>query len=396
MSATTLQELAELPAPFLNLQAPPALLVLNEMSSVLSPWLDQLRARGSIVETIPFHGFDEFVRRSAFHAQAPSFVLRRVVAYLADAVGIVDQCACPPLLSPAILNLQGATETPISFGPGNGMFGILCRPDKPLCGMPAMLLPTTGIDPCSGMSRIWTDLARNLAQRGVPSLRFDMTSVGESHGTFMGDAMMASYHPDRISDLGSAVDALAARGFGRVTVVGYCSGAYAAWHAAIKDKRIEGLLAGNLIHFKLQTTLAGDLLNLQPGRSQLGLQHGLITRWLPAKTLIKLRRLDDSLRSAFPRPLRHVLRRWEADQRQTRRHLRALTARGCAVRMVMAKDDHGHARLLRAFGDRPRFPSGVELFVIPDADHQFSDRRHRAYFLQAAADFVLWRSKMQP
>ena len=255
-----------------------------------------------------------------------------------------------------------------------------------------MLLPTTGVDPCSGLSRMWTDLARQLARRGITSLRFDMTGVGESQGSHTSDPMTASYHPDRIADLECAVDALAAQSFDQVTVVGYCSGAYAAWHAAINDKRIGGLLAGNLVYFNLQTMLADDVLRLQPGSSRLGLGRGPITRLLPAHGLAALRRLDDQLRTAIPRPIRHVLRGWEADQKQTRRHVRALTARGCAVRIVMAEDDHGHVRLRRAFGERPRLPKGAELTVIADTDHQFSDRRHRAHFLELAADFVLRRS----
>lgn len=257
-----------------------------------------------------------------------------------------------------------------------------------------MLLPTTGIDPCSGLSRMWTDLARQLGRRGITSLRFDMTGVGESQGNFATDPMTASYHPDRIGDLSCAVDALAARGFARVTVVGYCSGAYAAWHAAVQDKRIDGLLAGNLVYFNLQTVLADDVLRLQPGSSRLGLRPDSVARMLPARGLATLRRLDNRLRSVIPRPVRHLLRGWEADQKQTRRHVKALTSRGCAVRIVMAEDDHGHVRLRRAYGERPRLPSGVELTVIADTDHQFSDRRHRAHFLDLAADFVLQRSSL--
>lgn len=394
LSAATLHELATLPAPIPGSDFPPALLVLNDNAMAPSPWPDRLRASGSLVETMPFEGFDEFVRRDAFRAEAPVAVLREVVTYLAKAAAPVDlnkQVAVP---STTALRLDGLTETPIDFGPADAMFGILCRPDCPVAGAPAMLLPTTGIDPCSGLSRMWTDLARNLAHRGITSLRFDMTGVGESQGRFTGDPMTASYHPDRIADLSSAVDALGAQGFGQVTVVGYCSGAYAAWHAAIKDKRIGGLLAGNLVFLNLQTMLADDVLRLQPGSSRLGLRQGSIARLLPARGMKVLRRLDDRVRGAIPRPVRHFLRGWEADQKQTRRHVRALTARGCAVSIVMAEDDHGHVRLRRAFGEQPRLPTGVELTVIADTDHQFSDRRHRAHFLELAAAFVLGRSSV--
>ena len=394
LSTATLQDLSALPAPLPDAGVPPALLVLNDSATTPNPWPDRLRASFSAVETSPFAGFDAFVRRDAFRAEAPTAVLRNVVAYLRQTTLPVDPAPRPALPHKAILPLDGAQETAIQFGPGNAMFGILCRPDTPAADSPAMLLPTTGIDPCSGLSRMWTDLARQLARRGITSLRFDMTGVGESQGELTGDPMTASYHPDRIADLSHAVDAVAARGFAQITVVGYCSGAYAAWHAAIRDKRIGALLAGNLVHFNLQTMLADDVLRLQPGSSRLGLRPSPVARLLPAPALAALRRLDDHCRGAVPRPIRHILRGWEKDQQQTRRHVKALTARGCAVRMVMAQDDHGHVRLRRAYGERPRLPKGVELTVIPDTDHQFSDRRHRARFLELAADFVLRRSSI--
>lgn len=396
LSAATLNDLAALPAPISGPNFPPALLVLNDSLSAPNPWPDRLRACGSDVETAPFDHFDAFVRRDAFRIEAPVAVLAKVVAYIATAVGTIDRNGARTLPHPPnpVLRLDGLTEFPTQFGPGNGMFGILCRPDEPVPGTPAMLLPTTGVDPCSGMARMWTDLARQLARRGVTSLRFDMTGVGESHGRFTSDPMSSSYHPDRIADLSSAVDALAGLGFDDVTVVGYCSGAYAAWHAAIKDKRIGALLAGNLVYFNLQTMLVEDVLRLQPGSSRLGLRPGPVGRLIPSRGMTMLRRFDNRLRSAMPRPLRHFLRELEPDQKQTRRHVKALTARGCAVRMVMAEDDHGHVRLRRAFGERPRLPKGVELTVIADTDHQFSDRRHRARFLEVAADFVLGRSTL--
>ena len=392
LSTATLQDLSDLPADFVGRGFPPALLVLNDSVGSPSPWPDRLRASGSIVETIPFEGFDGFVRRDAFRAEAPTAVLSRVVTYVLKAAGIVHLSGPVAVPPPATLQLDRCMETSIQFGPEKGLFGILCRPVSPASDAPAMLLPTTGIDPCSGLSRMWTDLARRLARRGITSLRFDMTGVGESQGTLSGDPMTSSYHPDRIADLSRAVDAVVALGFHQVTIVGYCSGAYAAWHAAVKDKRIGALLAGNLVYFNLQTVLADDLLRLQPGGSRLGLQPSPVARLLPAGGLAALRRLEDRVRGAVPRPIRHFLRGWEADPKQTRRHVKALTARGCAVRIVMAEDDHGHVRLRRAFGEQPRLPDGVELAVIPDTDHQFSDRQHRDRFLDLAADFVLLRS----
>ena len=389
LSAATLQALSSLPAPLAGDGLPPALLVLNDSEASPNPWRQRLRAGGSGVDSIRFDGFDAFVPQDAFRAKPPAAVLAGVRDYLLRSVGPLARGRATALPSSALLELDDCSETPLQFGPASGMFGILCRPHQPAPGAPALLLPTTGADPCSGMSRIWTDLARRVARNGTTSLRFDMSGIGESQGRPSGNLLAAAYHPDRMADLGRAVDALAALGFDRVTITAYCSGAYAAWHAALSDERISGLLAANLVHLNLQTMLADDALHSRPGESQLGRKHRSWSKLVPSAGMTLLRGLDDHARHAVPRPVRHILRRWEADGREVRRHVKALRARGCSVTIVMAQDDHGHLRLRRAFGETPRLPDGVDLVVIPDADHQFSDRRHRARFLDLAAAFAL-------
>lgn len=373
LSTETLRDLQTLPAP-LHHVAPRTLLFLHARS----PWPEALRAAGSVVETAPFEGFEDFVPHDAFRAKPPAAVLAHIVSSLASDPPYPPERASAGAHTPEIQG-QAYTETPIRFGPKGApdgtMFGIICTPDRPRHAAPALLLPTTGIDPSCGLSGMWTELARRVARDGITTLRFDMRGVGESEGRLNQDKLVAAYHPDRMTDIGHAVDALAARGFDRTTIVAYCSGAYAAWHAAVPDRRIAGVLTGNLLYLSRQTHLAPDALRQKPGSSRIG--------------LAALRRLDDRLRRALPRPVRHMLRGWAADPKATRRHVRALTARGCAISIVTAADDHGHVRLRQAYGDALRLPSGVELNVIADADHQFSDRRHRARFLELAAAFAL-------
>ena len=262
--------------------------------------------------------------------------------------------------------------------------------------MPMVLLPTTGVDPCYGMSRMWTDLARRLAGHGVTSLRFDMAGVGESQGSLGPNVLAAMYQMERFADLRSALDAMEARGTERIVVVGYCSGAYAAWHTAMSDGRIAGVLAGNLLYLTKQPTYLEEALHLKPGGSTVGLGRSRIGNWLPSAAIPALRRLDDRARRALPRPVRNYLRGWGADPKETRRHVNMLSDRRCVVTLVMAQDDHGHIRLRRAFGERPRLPSGIDLKVIEGADHLFSDRRHRAEFLDHATAFVLDMKACRP
>ena len=389
LAAATLDALASLPTPPSGDGFPPSMLVLDERSAASSPWPQTLREHGSAVEVLPFHGHAEFVPHDVFRARPPAAVLDHVVDRIARTVGVARPSRLLYWPQPAALQLDGVTETPIQFGAAGEMFGILCRPTTPDATRSALLLPTTGADPCAGMARMWTDLARRVARLGVTSLRFDMRGVGESGGDLGTDRLSSIYHPDRVDDLKRAVDALAERGFDDVTVVGYCAGAYAAWQAAIPDPRIAAVLAGNLLYLNQQTSLAPEVLSERPGASRIGVAGGGMGRLVPPRSLAALRRLDNGTRRLVPRRLRMMLRSWGSDPQQTRRHVKALVSRGCSVSLVMARDDHGHIRLRHAFGEEPRLPDGVELTVIPDADHQFSDRRHRARFLDLAAEFAV-------
>ncbi|MGI4795523.1 MAG: alpha/beta hydrolase [Janthinobacterium lividum] len=386
LSASTLFDVAAMPAPLRD--SPPALLVLDERPGKRSLWPDRLRSLGGSVDVIPFDGYDAFVGTSPFDVVPPTATFTAIVDHLErKASPSRGRVASPPRTS--CLAADGCSETPIWFGPGEGMFGILCRPHAPVADAPALLLPTMGIDPCSGMSRMWTDLARRVAAQGIASLRFDMRGVGESAGELGMERLVAMYRVDRIADLRHAIDALEAIGFPQVKIVGYCAGAYAAWHAAIPDRRIAAILAGNLVYLNFQRSLASEALTASPGASRIGTERRGLARLLPSRGLSALRQLDDKSRRFVPRRLRVVLRGFGTDPRETRQHVKALIARGCAVSLVMANDDHGHVRLRRAFGERPRLPAGVELTVIDDADHQFSDPCHRARFLDLAASFVL-------
>jgi len=389
LSTLTMQGLAGLATSLPAEGLPPALLVLNDSGNAPNPWPERLRAGGSAVESTRFDDFDDFVLQDRFRAKPPLALMAFIRSYVLQAgTARATAAGVAALPSDTLLEFEDCSETPLQFGPEGGMFGILCSPHQPSPDAPALLLPTTGADPCSGMSRMWTELARRVARNGITSLRFDMSGVGESRGQWSGNPLAAAYHPDRMADLGRAVDALSELGFDRVAVVAYCSGAYAAWHAAIPDTRISGLFAANLVHLNLQDTLAEEVLRSRPGQSRIGLKESCLSRLIPSRGKALLRELDDRTRRAVPTPIRHLLRRWEAEGREVRRHVKALTARGCSVRIVMAKDDHGHLRLCRAYGETPRLPDGVDLVVIPDADHQFSNRHHRARFLDLAAAFA--------
>ncbi len=91
-----------------------------------------------------------------------------------------------------------------------------------------------------GPNRMWVQIARRWAARGVPVLRLDVAGIGDSDGaTLSSEDDGTLYVPAFIDDVEAALDALVARGLPpRFLLLGLCSGAYWAFHTAARDERV--------------------------------------------------------------------------------------------------------------------------------------------------------------
>lgn len=85
---------------------------------------------------------------------------------------------------------------------------------------------------------MWVELARRLARHGVPSLRFDVSGLGDSapRGGLLNDI-------DRsVLDLQDALEWLAARVSSRFVLAALCSGTDNAHRVAVEDPRVVGAI----------------------------------------------------------------------------------------------------------------------------------------------------------
>lgn len=90
-----------------------------------------------------------------------------------------------------------------------------------------------------GPNRLYVTLSRQLAESGISCFRFDLSGIGDSglsEKKDLGDGLV----PGEIRE---TLDMLSQRaGFSRYILAGICSGAEAAYKAAIDDSRITGLV----------------------------------------------------------------------------------------------------------------------------------------------------------
>ena len=144
---------------------------------------------------------------------------------------------------PVILNGEGFTEQPVTFGPDNRYFGILCRP-KDETTAPVAVFLNAAYNHTVGWGRIWVRAARYLAARGIPSFRFDFANIGETPPT-EGEPDRILYTSGQSYDLKIATDYLTETLPNPIFLVGRCLGAWASFHYAHSDPRIRGMMLIN-------------------------------------------------------------------------------------------------------------------------------------------------------
>jgi hypothetical protein len=111
-----------------------------------------------------------------------------------------------------------------------------------------MVLFNAGVVSRIGPHRINVKLARALAQRGIPTIRFDLHGMGDSLGA---DGKL-SYQQQVVSDLQAAMNTLQnAAGTQHFALLGFCSGALPSYWAAQQDRRVRHIILYDA--FALQT-----------------------------------------------------------------------------------------------------------------------------------------------
>jgi dienelactone hydrolase len=201
-------------------------------------------ASGAAVEAVAGDGWGDMMDEPG-SSRAPWATIRAVDAWLdaAPAGPAVQRGggAAPVGADSALFDAGTVRETPIRVGEVDGVLAEPAAMDGSAPGAPmTLVLLNAGSVRRIGPNRMWVELARRWAARGVPSVRLDLHGIGEADGPdSMEGEVERYYEPIFVPQVRAVLDALQRRAPAmRFGTLGLCSGASWAIQAAAEDERV--------------------------------------------------------------------------------------------------------------------------------------------------------------
>lgn len=259
---------------------------------------------------------------------------------------------------------------------GEELVGVIAEPQLP-GGKVGVVVVVGGPQYRVGSHRQFVLLSRQLAQLGVPCMRFDYRG--------MGDATGAQRDFEQVdADIQAAIDAFLRRvpTVERVVLWGLCDGASAACFYASKDERVAGL------------TLLNPWVRTEQGQASTYLRHYYLKRLLDPGFWRKL----FSGGVSMGRSMGEVLGAAKTAAATSRRGALALPERmlegliraGRPVCVILSGRDYVAREFERLAASEPwrRLLAAGVLVRIEAADHTFSSREWRDEVVQATFEWV--------
>lgn len=322
-------------------------------------------------------GFDDYARMmiNPTSGHPCTATMRSVADWISDRAPVVTSGASTARASDAISSPTWR-EIASVFPAGDYRCGVLCEPVIPAPGRPCALLLNGGRDSHVGWARGTVELARQLADAGIASFRFDLTHVADSQPDIRG-ARAKLYAPKSAAglvDIEFVVSLLNGRGYTRYAVFGSCSGAYLALKAGLALSCIDTIVIRNIqrwvwrlddrilfSHDERRDSTVGSSSDVggtadkstQPRQSAARTAFAVVRR-----TITNVSNVTSTL----------MLDRW-----RVRRSLARFAARGGRVLAIYSARDPGRAHLDALLGkDGTNAGNAVSFEFIEGADHNFS------------------------
>lgn len=280
-----------------------------------------------------------------------------------------------------IVESPGFREEPLVFG--RNLFGVLTTPHERTAA-PAVVFLNSGYDHHSGWAYQWTRSARSLAAAGIASFRFDMANIGDSAAR-PDVPEQVLYGEGQQADIAAMLGMLAERGETSVVLVGRCSGAYAAFHAASRNLTVTAAVMINPLRMIWDPeedveiairigprSMADYRQRAMSGKVLKRLMDGEIDVGGAVKGVgIQLaRRVAQRLA-----PLAGTMSKTVRLRQQCRAMMDVMDRRGTVLRFVCSERDSSLEQLAFHFGSDHRGlrrHPGASLITVPNADHNIT------------------------
>jgi alpha-beta hydrolase superfamily lysophospholipase len=293
---------------------------------------------------------------------------------------------------------QGVQETAARFGPGPGLFGVLTQPQpaQPHEGreQTAILMLNVGGNYRIGPNRIYTALARSLAQAGYSALRFDLPGIGDSAG-LDGFSPRTLYSRDATPPVRAAIDFLVEQGCRHFYLLGICSGSFVAFQTALSDARVTGqvLMNSRLLEWREAQPDGSWQDAMQQAYKSSGFYRRQLLEPAVYRRLLRgdidvlgiSRRMHTLLMARVRRSLKQLLGRSPPTD-DVLAKVRGLSMRGTNTLLLVTQDDDGRDYLEFHFGSRGSYLEGdphFKMVLVENSDHTFSDAPAQAFVTAA-------------
>jgi dienelactone hydrolase len=265
----------------------------------------------------------------------------------------------------------GIRESLESFGRHGSLAGILTLPMEGASGTPVVLLGA-GILHKVGPSRASVELARSLAAAGHPTLRFDLSGIGDSPRVDE-----PSLSDTAVQDIRDAVSLVVERSTAPegVALVGFCSGADNALFVGAEDPRVGSVvLFDPTVHRTAGYERRRMVRRLLSPRSWWNVLSG---RSLALRTRVRMA-------GGTTRPPGYYGLLTPPPE-ETDRRVAALVRRGARITYVLSQGCHGYCNAPTQV--RESLPTGfspeyVTVLWEPEMDHILSTRTQRDHLTE--------------
>lgn len=381
----------------------PVLVFAREGTGADTGHAEALREKSHQVTVRPFVGYDALVG-NILQARPDMSLIEEAVCWIEKNLkdGLHETESSGTSVPLAVLQTAGFRQTALFVETDEKkLYCVVTSPVNPDGNAPVFIFGNTGgYDHQGGRTRDLVETSRRLALKGVISVRFAGTNTGDSYPDLPLN-QETLYTDLATQDFLDLIDHFSARFPGPVTLVGRCSSAYSAFHAAARDERVRQLILINQLKFVWDPDVPIDLNHmghrsteqykkrLTSSRTFKRLLCGEINLKKAATGLLKLVRLRASARLAAVFPKLTKFGRLKAAALEK---FDVLNQRQVPVHFFCSVGDESVSLLRSHFGPDfqlfARYPN-ITYQSVDNADHNFlpdHSRQELAAFMVSVAE----------